>query len=127
MLDTLRVSILIIEDDPYVRRLYERVFSYQKYKVDVAQDGETGLQKAKEYKYSLILLDMMMPKMNGLTVLEKLKADPETAPTPVFILTNFADENVTKEATDKGAERVLLKSEYPPDLLVEMVNKSLSE
>src|SRR3989338_7841880 len=118
-------KILIIEDDPYVRKLYERIFSFQKHDVSMAADGQEGLEMAKEKKPSLILLDVMMPKMNGLEVLEKLKSDQETASITVLMLTNFGEESIVKKAMEKGAEGVLIKSDFPPEKLIEKVDEYL--
>jgi len=118
-------KILIIEDDPYVRKLYERIFSFQKHEVSMAADGLEGLEAAKKNKPTLILLDVMMPKMSGIEVLEKLKSDKETASITVLMLTNFGEELIVKQAMEKGAEGVLIKSDFPPDKLIEKVNEYL--
>lgn len=118
-------KILIIEDDPYVRKLYERIFSFQKHKVMIAADGPEGIDIAKKEKPSLILLDIMMPKMNGLEVLAKLKEDPETKSITVLMLSNFGEEKIVKEAISKGAEGVLVKSDFPPDKLIAEVEKHI--
>ena len=118
-------KILIIEDDPYVRKLYERIFSFQKHEVSMAADGLEGFEEAKKIKPTLILLDVMMPKMSGIEVLEKLKSDKETASITVLMLTNFGEELIVKQAMEKGAEGVLIKSDFPPDKLIEKVNEYL--
>ena|SRR3990172_1334123 len=118
-------KILIIEDDPYVRKLYERVFSFQKHEVSMAADGLEGLEMVKKVKPTLILLDIMMPKMSGLEVLKKLKSDNETASITVLMLTNFGEEKIVKEAIAKGAKGVLIKSDYPPDKLVNKIDEYL--
>ena len=120
-------KILIIEDDPYVRKLYERIFSFQKHEVSMAADGLEGLEAAKKNKPTLILLDVMMPKMSGIEVLEKLKSDKETASITVLMLTNFGEELIVKQAMEKGAEGVLIKSDFPPDKLIEKVDEYLKK
>lgn len=118
-------KILIIEDDPYVRRMYKRLFAFQNHQVDMAENGEEGLKKAKSSQPSLILLDVVMPGMNGLEVLKKLKKDPETAGASVLLLTNFGEEATVKEATSLGAEGVLVKSNVSPEEVIDEVNKRL--
>jgi len=120
-------KILIIEDDPYVRKLYERIFSFQKHEVSMAADGLEGFEEAKKIKPTLILLDVMMPKMSGIEVLEKLKSDKETASITVLMLTNFGEELIVKQAMEKGAEGVLIKSDFPPDKLIEKVDEYLKK
>ncbi len=90
--------LLIVEDDPIMARLYEKIFTFEDYEVVMAKDGKEGLVKAREGKPLLILLDIMMPKMNGLEVLERLKADPKTKKIPVVILTNLAGEKDAETA-----------------------------
>ena len=105
------MQILIIEDDPYVRRFYEHLFKLNKYQIDIATGGEEGLRKAKILKPQVILLDIMMPKMNGLEVLRQLKEDPETAKAKVVMLTNVEDNSVTKRAETLGSSGYILKSQ----------------
>ncbi len=116
-------KILIIEDDPYVRNLYQRIFSFQKHIITIAADGPEGLEAAKRDKPNLILLDIMMPKMNGLEVLAKLKEDETTKSITVLMLTNFGEEKIVSEAIANGAEGVLIKSDFAPDKLVAEVEK----
>ena len=91
----------------------------------MAADGLEGLEMVKKVKPTLILLDIMMPKMSGLEVLKKLKSDNETASITVLMLTNFGEEKIVKEAIAKGAKGVLIKSDYPPDKLVNKIDEYL--
>ena len=93
----------------------------------MAADGLEGLEAAKKNKPTLILLDVMMPKMSGIEVLEKLKSDKETASITVLMLTNFGEESIVKQAMEKGAEGVLIKSDFPPDKLIEKVDEYLKK
>ena len=119
-------KILIIEDDPLMSRMYQKIFSLEGYSVDIAGDGLEGLEKTRSLKPTLILLDIMMPKMNGLQVLEKLKLDPETKSIPVVILTNLAGSRDAEDAMLKGAVKYIVKSEYEPKQIVQMVKEILS-
>jgi len=119
-------SILIVEDDALIRRLYEKVFSSEGHKVSTAADGEEGLLKIKEEKPALILLDIMMPKMDGLELLERIKADPEIADIPVVVLTNLAGTKDAETALSKGAVKYIVKSGYKPKEIVGMVKEILA-
>lgn len=119
-------KILIIEDDALISRMYQKIFVYEKHEVEMADNGEDGLYKARTIKPTLILLDVMMPKMNGLQVLEKLKADSETKGIPVVMLTNLSGERDAEEAILKGAVKYIVKSEYDPQQVVKMVNEILA-
>lgn len=119
-------SILIVEDDPLMNRMYQKIFKFEKYDVESATDGEAGLEKARKNNPMLILLDIMMPKMNGLQVLEKLKSDPETKKIPVVMLTNLAGEKDAEKALMKGAVKYIVKSEHDPKQVVTMVKQIIA-
>lgn len=118
-------KLLIVEDDPLMSRLYQKIFTFEKYEVVLARDGAEGLEKARSESPTLILLDVMMPKMNGLQVLEKLKADPATKKIPVIVLTNLAGEKDAETAMLKGAVKYIVKSEYDPKEVSKMVKEIL--
>lgn len=120
------VKILVIEDDPLMSRMYQKIFSFENYSVEVAHNGEDGLDKARTTKPTLILLDIMMPKMNGLQVLEKLKADADTKGIPVIMLTNLAGTHDAETALSKGAVKYIIKSEYEPKQVADMVKEILA-
>ena len=119
-------KILIVEDDPLMSRLYQKIFTFEKYEVETASDGEEGLDKVRKSKPTLILLDIMMPKMNGLQVLEKLKADPDLKKIPVVMLTNLAGQKDAETALAKGAVKYIVKSEYEPKQVSDMVKGVLA-
>ena len=119
-------KILIVEDDPLMSRLYQKIFTFEKYEVETASDGEEGLDKVRKSKPTLILLDIMMPKMNGLQVLEKLKADPDLKKIPVVMLTNLAGQKDAETALAKGAVKYIVKSEYEPKQVADMVKGVLA-
>ena len=119
-------KILIIEDDPLMSRMYQKIFTFEKYEVVMAADGQQGLDLARSEHPTLILLDVMMPKMNGFQVLEKLKAEPDTKTIPVVMLTNLAGEQDAETALSKGAVKYIIKSEYEPKQVADMVKEILA-
>lgn len=119
-------TILIVEDDPLMMRLYSKVFTIEGYTVVTATNGEEGLLQVHKEIPTLILLDVMMPIMNGLELLEKLKADPATKKIPVIMLTNLAGQADAETALMKGAVKYIVKSEYEPKQVVEMVKEILA-
>lgn len=119
-------KILIVEDDPLMIRLYQKVFTFEGYEVTVAGNGEEGLEKVKAVMPTIILLDVMMPKMNGLQVLDKLKANDETKKIPVIMLTNLAGSQDAETALAKGAVKYIVKSEYEPKDVVKMVKEIIA-
>jgi CheY-like chemotaxis protein len=118
--------ILITEDDPLMSRMYQKIFTFEGFEVEMAADGQEGLDKARELKPTMILLDVMMPKLNGLQVLEKLKADPETKSIPVVMLTNLAGQQDAENALARGAIKYIVKSEYEPKQVADMVKELLA-
>ncbi len=116
-------SILIIEDDLFIKELYERQLKKAGFVVETAEDGSEGLLKSSQRQWSLILLDIMLPEVNGLDVLRTLKTKPETKNIPVILLTNLGQDSLIKEAFDLGAEAYLIKSAYTPKQVVEEVEE----
>lgn len=117
--------LLLIEDDPLMLRLYRKIFELEGYEVELAVGGQEGLDKAKSDKPTLVLLDIMMPKMDGFEVLGKLKEDPETKDIPVVVLTNLAGTQDAKKAMEMGASKYIIKSEQDPKEITSMVKEVL--
>jgi len=125
--ETTMTKVLIVDDDQTMRSLYERVFSLEGFTVELGEGGKTGLEKAQTVAPDIILLDMMMPGVNGLEVLEKLKADPATAHIPVIVMSNYSELNISTRAIDLGAAQYLIKSDVDPSVAVEIVRKTLGQ
>ncbi|MEK9196473.1 MAG: response regulator [Patescibacteria group bacterium] len=119
-------KILITEDDPLMSRMYQKIFTFEGYEVVMAGTGQECLDKAREVKPTLILLDVMMPVMNGLIALEKLKEDPATKAIPVVMLTNLAGQQDAESALSKGAVKYIIKSEHDPKEVADMVKQILA-
>lgn len=120
------IKILIVEDDPLISRMYEHIFLFEKYEVTLAEDGVVGLEKAREVKPTIILLDVMMPRMNGIETLERIKSDPEIKNIPVVMLTNLAGDKDAETALAKGAVKYIVKSQYDPKQISDMVKEILA-
>ncbi len=121
-------KILIVEDDSGMFRMYERAFQLAGHQVELAADGQEGLAKIKESPPELIFLDIMMPKVNGMEVLEKLKADPKTANIPVVMLTNITSGTLVaaqEAVAKKWAVRYIVKSDMTPEQVVGVAEEIL--
>lgn len=118
-------KILIVEDDPLMARMYKKIFTFENYEVEIAVDGEEGLLKVRSFKPTLILLDIMMPRMNGFQMLERLKADPDTKKIPIIILTNLAGQRDAERALEMGAIKYIVKSEHEPKEITDMIKAIL--
>ena len=121
-----RRTILVVEDDPPLRRMIAMFLRAAGYLVRAAEDGPTGLALARGERPDLVLLDLMMPGLDGWEVLRRLKGDALTAAIPVLVLTASVDAPLTERALRLGAARFLAK---PIDsrVLVEIVDGVLSE
>jgi len=119
-------KILIVEDDPYVRRFYGRLFNLNKYQVEMVGEPSDAVEKIKSFHPQLILIDIMMPGMDGTQVLDKIKSDPETQNYTVVMLTNFGEEEMVKKCMKSGAVGFIYKSNTPPNQLLDEVDKYLT-
>jgi CheY-like chemotaxis protein len=119
-------KVLIVEDDPLMARMYQKIFGFEGYEVSLAADGEEGIQKAGAEKPTIVLLDIMMPKMNGIQALDKLKANPDTKNIPIIMLTNLAGQQDAETALTKGAVKYIIKSEHEPKQVTDMVKEIIA-
>ncbi len=115
-------KVLIIDDEAILRKTLEEALSSE-FSAAIAIDGEDGYKKAKEFQPDLILLDIIMPNLNGIDTLKKLKEDPETKDTPVVVLTNVEKSDSVAEAISLGAKGYLVKGDYSTDEIIENVKK----
>ncbi len=118
-------KILLVDDDQNLRQLYNVELS-KNHQVVEATDGEDGLVKAKSEKPDLILLDVMMPKLDGIAYLTKIKEDPDLGKIPIIMLTNFGQENLIQQAFNLGINDYLLKYKVTPEEMSQKVTQVLS-
>ena len=120
-------KILVVEDDENTRNLYKTILGDAGFKVEVAVDGSEGLTKCRGGGYDLILLDVMLPKMDGVALLCELKKTPPKLPNKnIYLLTNLAHDPIFKEAISLGAKDIIIKTDVNPDELVEKVKQILA-
>lgn len=120
-------KILVVEDDLFLRELYTDILSAEGYKVESAQDGADGLEKMKIGGYDLVLLDIIMPKMDGLETMKQLQNNPPKNPNKcVVFLTNLDKDEEIKTALKLG-QGCLIKSQITPGILVEKVKGYLEQ
>jgi len=118
-------TILFIEDEPTLQKTVGQVLEQEGYQVKKALDGELGLKLAKEFKPDLILLDLILPKLDGFGVLEELKKDPATKDIPVIILTNLESSADVEKALSLGATTYLVKANYELEEVVQKIKEML--
>ena len=125
MVDKKAIKILLVEDDTFLANIYKTKFEMEGFEVVVAENGEKGLNSVKKENPSIILLDILLPKMDGFTVLKKLKADPEVKNIPVILLTNLGQKDDVDKGLELGAVDYLIKAHFKPSETVEKVKKAL--
>jgi len=113
-------KILLVEDDKFLRELMSKKLLSLGFDVSVAPDGETAVEQVKLVKPDVVLLDLILPGINGFEVLEKTKSNPETAAIPVIILSNLGQQEDIERGLKLGAKDFLVKAHFTPQ---EIVNK----
>ena len=120
-------KILLVEDDPFLLSMYNTKFELENFKVVTAEDGEKGLKLAIKELPDVILLDIMLPRMDGFEVLKALKADKKTSGIPVILLTNLSQKEKVKEGLSLGANDYLIKAHFMPSEVVEKIKKLINK
>jgi CheY-like chemotaxis protein len=108
------VHVLFVEDDPSVAQMYKLKLELDGYRVEIATDGEMALEMAARALPDIIFLDIRLPKLDGIGVLEALRADPTTRPVPVVILSNYNEKELVERGAKLGALDHLIKSQTTP-------------
>lgn len=119
-------KILLVEDEDFIRELYARQLTKAGFMVKSAPDGQGGLSMLKNEQFDLLLLDIMLPGMNGLQLLREFKTQNPQSTMITILLTNLGQEAVIKEGFELGAQAYLIKASYTPDQVVAEVKNALS-
>jgi len=114
-------TILIIEDDKFLRELIARKLSEENFNIIEAIDGEEGIRKIKEEKPDLILLDLILPGIDGFEVLSRIKKEPTTSSIPVIILSNLGQREDVEKGLKLGATDFLIKAHFTPGEIIEKI------
>ncbi|PIQ74996.1 MAG: response regulator [Candidatus Portnoybacteria bacterium CG08_land_8_20_14_0_20_40_83] len=115
--------ILFIEDEPTLQKTLGRALEQEGYEVQSALDGQSGLALVKRIKPNLILLDLILPKMDGFAVLKELKKDADTKEIPVIVLTNLESPQDIERALSEGATNYLVKANYELNDVVKKIKE----
>lgn len=122
-----KAKILLVEDDAFLLSMYTTKFELEKFEVIAAEDGEKGLRLVFEAKPDIILLDIILPKMNGFEILKKIKKDENLKKIPVILLTNLSQKNDIEKGLGLGADDYIIKAHFTPVEVVEKVKKVLNK
>ena len=118
-------KILIVEDDKFLRELISRKLTSENYEIVEAIDGEEGLKKIEKEKPDLVLLDLILPGIDGFEVLSKVKEDPALSSIPVIILSNLGQREEVEKGLKLGAIDYLVKAHFTPNEIVEKMKEVL--
>jgi len=119
-------TILIVEDDESISNMYQTKMKQLGLNILAAADGARGLEEAKKQKPDLIILDVILPQLDGFSILEELKKGKETAKIPVLMLTNLSTTEDQEKANKLGANGYIVKANITPAELSETVKKILN-
>lgn len=120
-------KILLVEDDPFLSEIYATKFEEGGFAVSILENGVLGIEKIKEQKPDIILLDIVMPKVDGFELLRMIKDDSEAVNIPVVILSNLGEQENVERGLALGAAAYLVKAHYTPTEVVAKVKSILQE
>jgi DNA-binding response OmpR family regulator len=118
-------TILIVEDDKFLRELISKKLIQEGYDIIETIDGEEGLKKIKTEQPDLVLLDLILPGIDGFEVLSQMKEDPKTSAIPVIILSNLGQKEDVEKGLKLGAVDYLIKAHFTPGEIVEKIKAAL--
>jgi len=116
-------QILLVEDDPFLVDIYTTKFKEMGFVIEVAQDGNQVMRKITEKKIDLVLLDIVLPHIDGWEILKNIKEDPKLKDLKVVILSNLGQQSEIDKAFSMGAAKYLIKAHYTPSEVVEEIKK----
>lgn len=122
---TKQLHVLVVDDDPALIEMYRARLLAEGFSVDLAHDGQQGLSHAMEHVPDAILLDMRMPNVTGLEVLEILRTTKSTKNIPIIVLTALGDDQLRKDAMARGATDYMVKAETMPAQIIEKIRSVL--
>jgi len=118
-------KILIIEDDPFIRNVYDKILTKDNHRVVTAKDGQEGLDAAERYSPDLIILDMMMPVLDGIQFLEAYNIKEKHPTVKVIVLSNNMMQEKINQAVELGAVNYKTKSMFSPREMIDLVQETL--
>lgn len=118
-------NILLIEDDPFLIDIYTTKLKGSGFLVEVASQGEEAVIKVKEKPFDLVLLDIVLPKLDGWEILRQIKAESKLKDLKVIILSNLSQKEEVEKGMNLGADKYLIKAHYTPSEVIEEIKKVL--
>src|SRR4030095_10945493 len=118
-------KILIIEDDQIVANIYRNKFAVEGFQVEIALDGNVGLELVRSFRPDAIVLDLMLPKLTGVELMKKIRSEPEVEKLPVIVFSNTYLTQMVQDAWKAGATKCLSKSNCTPKQVIDVVRTTL--
>lgn len=118
-------TILLVEDDPFLIDIYSTKLKESGFSVEVVSSGGEVLSRLAEKKPDLVLLDIVLPEVDGWDILKKIKSDPKMQDMRVFILSNLGQKEEVEKGLELGATKYLIKARYTPSEVVDEIKKVL--
>lgn len=119
--------ILIADDEQYIRELYQEVLAAEGFTVETAKDGKAALEKILTGGWDIIALDVIMPQLDGLSILDELqRTKPKQPNGPIILLTSLINDPAVREAEQKGVSKILYKTEVNPQQLIDIVKELIA-
>jgi len=118
-------KILIIEDDSFLSEMYSTKLIQEGFETEIAINGKQGMDKIKNIKPDLILLDIVLPKMDGFEILESVKKDSKLKNIPIVLLTNLGQKNEIEKGLLLGADEYIIKAHFTPTAVVTKIKEIL--
>ena len=116
--------ILLVDDDGLIAKIYGQIFIREGFQVDTACDGETAIEMIHRNKPDLVLLDLMLPKMNGVEVIKSIRSEPALRDLPIIVFTQYFSD-ILEQAMEAGASRIVVKGLDTPQEVVHVVRLTL--
>jgi len=122
-----KIKILVVEDETFLVKIYSVKLKKEGYDIQIAMDGEEAVKLSQTFKPDLILLDLILPKLNGFEALEQIRKKSATKKTPVIVLSNLGQEEDIKRAESLGADDYLVKANFSIQDVVQKVKEVLEK
>lgn len=122
-----KVKVLIIEDDSYISDMYKIKFESENFETIVAEDGINGIKEIEKQKPDIVLLDIVMPKVDGFSVLKMIKKNEDSKDIPVVLLTNLGQKDNVERGFELGATSYIIKAHFTPSEVVKKVKEILEK
>src|SRR6267143_1047663 len=119
-------KILIVEDDQIVANIYRNKFTLDGFQVEIALDGQAGLEAILTFRPDAVIMDLMLPKITGIDLMKRIRAEPDFQQMPVIVFSNTYLSHLVQEAWKAGATKCLSKANCTPKQVIEVVRNALS-